>query len=454
MRRWQRFLVLWVLCMGVFPLTGVLNAQDSPNARVKSMATLLRMRETPSPLGVVILELVGGTPLTVLGRTLDDNWLNVKTAEGQAGWVASGYIEVLIALDSVAIMTADGGTVSTPATVTPDATAQPQITADPASGGVVVKNGITLRLREAANTTAVVITTLDSGTPLEIIGQTADGEWLNVTANGQTGWVSALYVESASAAGGVISPQVNIQGVSVIYQRGRVLGNQYGVFAKIGDSMSVSEYSLDAIGRDQYSLGSYANLQQVINVFSTSSFNSFTHVSAAAGGGWTTAIVLDPAYRNTALCQNEISPLECELDRIKPSVALIQLGTNDVQYLSPDQFAFNLTRIVDICIDRGVVPVLTTIPYRVGFDGRVDVFNGIIGNLAASRNIPLWGLKASLDNLPNRGIGGDGIHPSFPPGGYADSANFANGEALQSGYTTRNLTALQVLAQVLSVMGG
>ena len=62
--------------------------------------------------------------------------------------------------------------------------------------------------------------------------------------------------------------------------------------------------------------------------------------------------------------------------------------------------------------------------------------------------------KHALDGLPNRGLSGDGVHPSWPPAGYADSANFANPEALQAGHVARNLKALEVLAHVLGVIGG
>jgi hypothetical protein len=100
------------------------------------------------------------------------------------------------------------------------------------------------------------------------------------------------------------------------------------------------------------------------------------------------------------------------------------------------------------------VPVLATIPYRAGFEGGVDAFNQIIRNVAASRDIPLWDVKSALDGLPNRGLSGDGIHPSSAPGGYADSANFASGDSMQAGYVTRNLTALQILERTLNTIGG
>lgn len=446
------FLILSILLLAIAPMVSA----QAPNGQVKRMATILRLRQAPSPAGALIVELGAGTPLVVLGHTIDNNWFNVQTLEGQAGWVASGYVELLVPLSDIPLVTSDGGIVTSAATTTTtdtDNAAETVQTSQSAAGDVFVKHGITLRLRQDPNTSATVLAELVSGTPLEIVGQTEDGEWLNVNVSGQAGWVASQYVESANAATTSSGSSVSVHGVSGIYQRGVDMGNQFGVFAKVGDSISVSEHSYDALGRGQYNLGGYAGLQHVINTFANPSFNSFTNVSAAAGSGWTTAIVLDPNFRNTSLCQTPTSPLECELDRIRPSIALIQLGTNDVQYLSPDQFAYNLSRIVEICIDRGVVPVLTTIPHRVGFEANVDSFNTIIRNVATSQSLPLWDLKAALDNLPNHGLGGDGIHPSFAPGGYADSANFANPEALQTGYVTRNLTALQVLERVMAAMG-
>ncbi len=440
------FLSLFLLLLAFPVLAG---AQDA-DARVKAMATTLRMRATPSPAGTVLAELAGGTPLTVLGRTLDNNWLKAQS-DGVEGWVASGYVELSIPLDSLPVLTADGQTTA----AQPEAVTAPTVSAPPdgvsASGVAFVQRGVVLRLRQAPSLTAPVLTELAGGTPLTVLGHSADGAWLNVRTDAGEGWVSLAYVTWVSAASpSTVGTAVNVRGVRAIAARGRALGSRYGVFAKIGDSITVSEYSADAIGRGLYTLGGYASLQRVIDTFANASFNSFTHVSAAAYGGWTTMLLLDPAYRDTAVCQELVSPLVCELERIKPSIALIQLGTNDMQYINADQFAANLTTIVDTCIERGVVPVLTTIPYREGFGEAVDAFNAAIRATAARYSIPLWDLKAALDNLPNRGLSGDGIHPSFPPAGYIDSANFASPEAMQAGYVVRNLTMLQTLSQVLA----
>jgi uncharacterized protein YraI len=431
------------------------------------MATTLRLRESPSVLAATIVELSGGTPLNVIGRTANGGWYKVE-AEGVTGWVSSGYVELFVGLSSLPVLT-EGVTVSPP--LPPGAAGSPTATTNgevsPAVQGTarVGNIGGTLRLRHSPTTLAAILQELLPGTMLEVLGRSEDGAWLNVTVpDGTTGWVSAAYVVMGGGArpvtvtsGGTgatvnLPSAAGVRGVRAIYARGQALGNQRNVFTKIGDSMTSSTESLDAIGRGTYQLGAYGSLQRVIDTFN-SGFNSFTHVSAAAGPGWTTMVALEPRFRNTAICQAEVSSVECELDRVKPAVALIQLGTNDMQYISADVFAYNLTRIVDICIDKGVVPVLATIPYREGFGESVDAFNNVIRGVAASRDLPVWDVKAALDGLPNRGLSGDGIHPSSAPGGYADSANFANGEALQAGYVARNLTALQILNSVLNSMG-
>lgn len=462
----KRHLII-VLCAGLLLMFGLAAAQDGTNARVKSMATTLRLRESPSVLAATIVELNGGTPLNVIGRTANNGWFKVEADGGLTGWVSAGYVELSVGLSSVPILT-EGVTVSPP--LPPDAADAP--TAATNNSGSTANEGTarvgniggTLRLRHSPTTLAAILQELLPGTPLDVLGRSDDGAWLNVTVpDGTIGWVSAAYV--VMGGGGALAPVTStgtttanlpsaagVRGVRAIYARGQALGNQRNVFTKIGDSMTASTESLDAIGRGTYSLGAYGSLQRVIDTFNAG-FNSFTHVSAAAGAGWTTMVALEPRFRNTAICQTEVSSVECELDRVKPAVALIQLGTNDMQYISADTFAYNLTRIVDICIDKGVVPVLATIPYREGFGESVDAFNNVIRGVAASRDLPVWDVKAALDGLPNRGLNADGIHPSSAPGGYADSANFANAEALQTGYVARNLSALQILNTVLNSMG-
>jgi hypothetical protein len=145
------------------------------------------------------------------------------------------------------------------------------------------------------------------------------------------------------------------------------------------------------------------------------------------------------------VCRSGETPLECEYRLVKPSVALIMFGTNDSGGMPSATFSANLTRIVQISINMGVIPVLSTIPpkhYNPATDGRVTEFNQIIIATARTYDVPLWNYWAAMSPLPSEGLDADGVHPSIPP----DTATaIFDATHLQYGYTMRNFTALQVL---------
>jgi lysophospholipase L1-like esterase len=123
------------------------------------------------------------------------------------------------------------------------------------------------------------------------------------------------------------------------------------------------------------------------------------------------------------------------------------IGTNDSGSGSPDVFANNLRQIVQITIDMGIVPVLSTIPPKnLGDDQnfRVDAYNSVIRQIAAQFDIPLWDYFSNMVNAPNRGMSPDGLHPSESPYG----SGVLTAESLRYGFTIRNLNALQVLDSI------
>jgi hypothetical protein len=240
-----------------------------------------------------------------------------------------------------------------------------------------------------------------------------------------------------------------------IFQRGQQLGNRANVFSRVGDSISASPLFLSPIGQGQVDLGPYRNeLQPVVQHFSQASVlggNSFSHAPLSAGNGWGADRIIQPGYAYTDVCGNE-TPLECEYNRAKPAVALIMIGTNDSGGVPPEVYAANLRRIVEISINKGVIPVISTIPPKhldAWNNARVDEWNTIIRNMARQFDIPLWDYWHTLQSAPNQGIGPDGVHPSEN----GQTANF-NTQFMGFGYNIRNLTALQVLnaiwRQVLS----
>jgi lysophospholipase L1-like esterase len=126
-------------------------------------------------------------------------------------------------------------------------------------------------------------------------------------------------------------------------------------------------------------------------------------------------------------------------------VALIMIGTNDSGSGATDAFAWQMSEIVRISIEMGVIPVLSTIPPKnidENQEARVNAFNEVIRQIARQYDVPLWDYYANMVNLPNRGMSSDGLHPSAPPDGAAGRLTADN---LQYGFTMRNLNALQVL---------
>jgi lysophospholipase L1-like esterase len=239
-----------------------------------------------------------------------------------------------------------------------------------------------------------------------------------------------------------------------IYVKGQELGNHPNVFSKVGDSITVSPYFLYPFGWGTYNLRGYGDLQAVVNYFGGTAArdgnNSFSNPSLAAYNGITSSGILDPNSAWTQVCQTGESPLECEYRVVKPSIALIMIGTNDVVSVPLETYRANLTRIVQITVDRGIIPVLSLIPTRQGYENAIAAYNQVIADTAAAFDIPLWNFGGSIYALDHNGLS-DGIHPSAPPGTAPDDYSVTGDftvENLRYGYTIRNLTALQVLDAV------
>ncbi len=357
----------------------------------------------------------------------------------------------------------------------------PPVTATPRAEVCTTCGG--LRLRDGPGGAGNVVTMLAANTPLNIIGRTADNAWVQVIIpDGTIGWVAAEYVtfnvdvSLVNVSGVAVEPSPTSQPVVVaqvpqadasldvinvvtgitsrsrqIFLDGQARGNLPNVFTQVGDSITVAGQFLTQIGNGNYNLGTYSRYSGVISYFSGPNgrgHNPFDPPLLAAGNGWSTFDVLDPDFTNGAFCRPGESPLRCEYRLVRPSVALIMLGTNDAGGVTTTDYTANLHRIVEVSIEMGVIPVLSTLPPRqvdVAFPGIIDQYNRIIVSTARSYDIPLWNYWQALQGLPNRGLSADGVHPSTPPDNL--NAHFDD-EHLQYGFPVRNLTALQVLDQL------
>jgi hypothetical protein len=228
-----------------------------------------------------------------------------------------------------------------------------------------------------------------------------------------------------------------------IYTRGLGLGTDAHVFSKIGDCQSITTYFLanfDTPG--SYDLGPYTSLQDTIDWYS----GSFARESLAVKGGFNAAAILSPLRADPKQCHSSENPVACELHLHHPSVAIISLE----EWWSghPENYEKYMRQIIEYTISQGVVPILAT--KADNLEGN-NLINETIANLAQEYDIPLWNFWASVQDLPNHGLA------AYDPYGNVDMFHLTHGELYdfsdelaydRSGWTMRNLTALQALDAV------
>jgi len=248
---------------------------------------------------------------------------------------------------------------------------------------------------------------------------------------------ASLTPHSVACADWQLLPVIPVVGESVreLYERGQAAGNNPRAFSKIGDgeiaaAWFLADFDLDG---DFYDLGPHQNLLPVIEYFE----GSFGRIGVAARRGFNTRRILDPSARDLELCESDESPLTCELRLHRPAFAILSLGTNQVW--QPDEFVGGMRQILDILLSQNVVPILSTKGDNLEGDHRI---NQTIACLAQEYNVPLWNFWSAIQLLPDHGLQPDLEHLTYGINDFDDS------DAMQSAWTVRNLTALQVLDAV------
>lgn len=336
--------------------------------------------------------------------------------------------------------------------------------------GYVIALETRLRLHPVPSLETETSAFLDAVASLTIIGRTRDRAWIQVRSGNEEGWMMAEFAQVLIDLNEVpvttdletlpyeaisFTPQV-VRRIRDLFELGGTLGNRPDVFSKIGDSITVAPHMLNPIGDGLYNLGDFQYLQGVIDHFATSeardNHSPFNNLSLAAGIGWPAHAAIDSRFADPSLCEPGETPLTCEYRVVRPAFALILFGANDVSRFSASIYEGNLQEIVQTSVDLGVIPIISTLPNRAGYEEQVAEFNTVVRETAAQFSIPVWDYHAAMEGLPENGLDVDGIHPSIPPRGYKGSADF-RAHNLYYGYVIRNLTALQMLDAVLRVVG-
>jgi uncharacterized protein YraI len=475
-------LLVVVASAGLLPVL----AQDGTNA---STAYQLKLRTGPGTSYDEITVLPAGIGLILEARNPDTSWVLGRTADGAfRGWLASLYLSYQPGFSPTRLPVSGeivGGAAPGPASAAPESGNPPQ---EAALGGVTATTAYQLNVRSGPGKNYDSLGMVAANTGLVLEARNGDSSWvLAHTEDGSIrGWLASLYlrftgvqasslpyseeiIAVAAPAPGAGGTNYTYQGINMgpfdpakvkdidlsaypivgqatgraraIFQEGRARGNDPHVVAKVGDCSSAHWYFLDPFGYGQYTLGTYTNLQGVVDQFG----QSMAVDSRSTHNGFNVNAVLAPEWANPAYCQAGESPLKCEFRLHKASVAIIMFGTSDLLVMTPYEFDFYMRQVVTQTIEAGVIPILSTFPGNLNFPNHTILYNQIVVRIALDNDIPLMNLWLALEPLPNHGLTADGFHLSEPP--YGTAGNLV-APYLQTGYVMRNLVTLQTLDAV------
>ena len=254
------------------------------------------------------------------------------------------------------------------------------------------------------------------------------------------------------------------------------------VFMKVGDSNSWFPTFLQGAGCGERDLSGHEHLKGTIGWYRRGHLdpsatdlpcaigNPFTRDSAATksceSSNWPLSPLPTPpsgGFCDTpppVECTDGETPIGCEARLLRPSLALVMIGTNDaVQGTSDDSFETNLRAIVASLTSRSIVPVLSTLPPRIDTQEnleRVLAINARIVRVARSTHLPLLNLWRALTRrqMVDQGLFPDGVHLNVLGGwgyGYwAGQSMDLSASGVRYGANLRNLLTLQLLDRLRS----
>jgi len=210
-----------------------------------------------------------------------------------------------------------------------------------------------------------------------------------------------------------------------IYLYGIRSGNQANAFSTVGDCQSEPNVFMGIYETNRYWLGdNYQFLQETINFYK----GSFSRKSLAVRDGLSAPTALSSLWTDPEFCNSNETPVSCEMRVYKPSIVFINLGTNWKPGASSRRYEQYLRQIVDIIIQNGGVPILSTKADNVEGDNSINL---VTARVAHDYDIPLWNFWLAAQSLPNHGLDQSRNNIYLTPDGW-DRRNFTGLEVLDA----------------------
>jgi uncharacterized protein YraI len=427
----------------------------------------LHLRSGPSASTEQIGTVPFRTTLTVLGRDRTGQWIFIDY-DGTQGWIAAWLCEIAGDLDSAPVT--DGSASAVPSPVSSPPAAPPETV-----GPVMATARDELSIREGPGTEYTEVSEVPPGATVTVTGRDSAARWILIDYNGMQGWIAGWYCEIAGNLASVPvvtptttpattaptaaptsppapppSPSPAVEGIvpsnlvltdavlsniRSIYRRGLSYGNDPHAFSRAGDCETMSELFLRPIGRHEYDLGEFGYLQGVIDYY----FDSYAYIGYASHEGFTAGSIMDPLWADPSVCQSGESPLACEYRLHRPVISLILLRTQSADAGPGSQYYYDMRAVVELTLQRGIIPVISTGPYQAPPLPPVEPMNDSIRQVAAEYNIPLWDFWQTTEMLLYHGID-DSNHLTW-----MHQAAYFYLPYIDKAMTHRNLEALQIL---------
>jgi lysophospholipase L1-like esterase len=149
-----------------------------------------------------------------------------------------------------------------------------------------------------------------------------------------------------------------------------------------------------------------------------------------------------------------IPPLAEVVRKFNPRMAVVMLGTNDVnQGRTTAQYKADMTKVVETILANNTIPIVSTIPPVKGKEDAVKAYNAALADLAKEKKVPLLDYCGEiLKRRPHDWLGtlvsDDGVHPTADHGGASAGGEPTEDNLKNSGYLLRGVLSVRKIAEV------